>query len=383
MKKKFILALIMACAAACSLAACSAGNDNSDKNDNTTPVVDKTGTQTETETDAEYGIRKTFAEKYGVKTSDTLLIKSGPGVYAVYACGDDTALSYETVGPITFIFPTTPHRMEIYYFGRFFSTSTAYDKGLLENDDWMNIAKKMGEGRYRVDEEKWAEIKRTESEIKSAFASKYNVSVDEVHFSSYGEYNGAYPIMISADSLGATTALTYDTLGGISLTYPTGNKMRVYYDGEFYSLSAAYAKGLLSDADLIEVAKKYGGYYLPAEDKTGIIAAYRESNAETVDDNTEVIISSFYGEVGGYYAISVGIKGTTPYLNKTEEITADGELFGKEHHSVNKISYVDYFGISLYKDGSLYTLKYAVENKLISLDDFIKVSEWNGFYFTD
>ncbi len=376
MNKKHILALFLACAAACSLTACSPAKDNSDKNGNKTPPVKEEITDTE----LEVGIKSAFAKKYGLKVSDTTLVKcdTKDGVYAVYACGDDTALSYETVGPITFIFPTTPHQMEISYYGRLYSASTAYDRGYLSCDDWLNIAQKLGRGWYSLDEEQWAEIKGTSDEIKSAFAKMHNISADTVWFSGYGEYNGAYPVMISAANLLYATVITYDNVGGVFLSYPSSQKMDVYYDGKFYLLPAAYEKGLLTNSDLIEIAKRYGGYYLTPQEEADIIAAYRQ-NA----DGEQVIISSFYGEANGYYALSVGVKDTAPYLNVTEEITVDGELFGKEYHAVNKIVYVNDFGISLYKDGSLYTLKYAMENKLISIDDFHGICERNGFYFVD
>ncbi|MDE7257206.1 MAG: hypothetical protein K2N50_04540 [Clostridia bacterium] len=380
MNKKFIPALVLACAAACFFAACSKGNGNSSaENGNTTqpPFADQPITESESQ------IKSAFAKKYNLNTGDVSLVKCDvqDGVYAVYACGDDTALSYETVGPITFIFPNTPHRMEICYLGRFYSVTTACDRGFLSNDAWLNIAKKRGKDWYRLDEDKWAEIKSAENEIKSAFAQKYDVDVDTVFLSSYGEYNGAHAVMITAEGFGYATAITYDTVGGIILTYPDSCKMVVYYNGKFCSLPAAYEKGLLTNADLIEIAKKYGGYYLTEQEEAEIIAAYRESSADEIANGAEVVITSFYGEVGGYYALAVGVEGTAPYLDKIVEITVDGELFGKEYHTVEKIEYINDFGISLYKDGSLYTLKYAVENNLISVDDFIELSQHNSFYF--
>ena len=225
------------------------------------------------------------------------------------------------------------------------------------------------------------QLTEEEREIKSAFAAKHNVPFDTVHYTSYGEYNGAHALMITADDIGYGAVITYDIVGGITLTYSDSHTMDVYYEGEFYSLSVAYETGLLTKDDLIEIAKRFGGYYLTEQEEAGIIAAYRENNADVITDDAEVIISSHYGSVGGYCAVSVGVKGTIPYLGKTEEITADGELFGEEYHAVVKIRYVNNFGISLYKEGSLCTLKYAVENKLISLDDFIELSERNTFYF--
>ena len=258
MKKKFVAALILACAATCLLSACSPGKDDTDKNENTTPPITDTP-----KTEYEIEIKSTFAKKYGLDVSTVELVKceTRDAIYAVYACGDSDALSYETVGAITFIFPTTPHQMEIYYHGRFYEPSTAYYKGLLTYDDWFNLATKRGKYWYRLDEEKWAEIKRTSDEIKSVFAAQNNVSTDTVWFHSYGEYNGAYPVMITSNSLLYATVITYDYVGEIILTYPSSQKMDVYYKGEFYSLPAAYRNGLLTDSDLVEIAKRYGGYY--------------------------------------------------------------------------------------------------------------------------
>lgn len=218
-----------------------------------------------------------------------------------------------------------------------------------------------------------------ETEIKSAFAAKHKISPATVHFSSYGEYNGAHAVMITADGFGAGDAITYDTVGGIILTYPTTHKMDVYYNGEFCPLSKAYETGLLTNPDLIEIAKKYGGQYLTEKQEAEIAASYRAANA--VGDDAEVIISSYYGQSGGYLALSVGVKGTAPYLDKVDEITADGELFGNEYHTVDKIMYYNKLGISLYRDGSLCTLKHAVENKLITVAEFHGLCGRNSYYF--
>lgn len=372
----------MACAAICLFTACSSGNSNIDTppesaNTGTPPVTEKVDTSLEVEIVAE------FAKKYNLNTNEVSLVKCDvqDGVYAVYACGYDTALSYETVGPITYIFPNTPHYMEIYRYGSFHSLSTAYDRGLLYNDSLLNIARKRGEGWYRLDEEKWADIKSSENEIKSAYAAKYNVPVDTVYLSGYGEYNGAHAVMIFSHEFGANTAETYDALGGVILTYPTTQKMEVYYKGEFCSLPEAYENGLLTNSDLTEIAKKYGGQYLGEQKEAEIIAAYRTANA--VGNGDEVVISAYYGEVNEYEAISVGVKGTAPYLDKVEEIKSDGELFGKERHSVDKVVFKNNFGISLYKDGGVYTLKYAVENKLISVEEFFHLSGHHSFGFVD
>lgn len=217
----------------------------------------------------------------------------------------------------------------------------------------------------------------TEYEIKAAYAKKHNVPADTVYFTSYGEYNGAHAIMITAEGFTAGDAITYETVGGIILTYPTTHKMDVYYEGKFCSLPTAYETGLLTDSDLIEIAKKYGGRYLDEQKVAEIIAVYRAANE--VGDGEEVVVSSVYGEVNGYYAVSVGVKGTAPYLDKVEEITVDGE----DRHIVDRIVYEDNFGIDLYKDGWLYTLKYAAENKLISIDEYRSLCERNGFYFVD
>ena len=96
----------------------------------------------------------------------------------------------------------------------------------------------------------------TDYKIKSAFAKATNVNVNTVFYTSYGEYNGAHAIMISADGLAYGCAITYDVVGGVTITYPDTHTMDVYYEGKFYSLSQAYENGLLTDSDLIEIAKK-------------------------------------------------------------------------------------------------------------------------------
>ncbi|MDE6690733.1 MAG: hypothetical protein K2K04_02070 [Clostridia bacterium] len=218
-------------------------------------------------------------------------------------------------------------------------------------------------------------------EIKTAYAEKYNVPVSEVFYTSYGEYNGAHAIMIASTGMGAGDAITYDTIGSATFTYSSTHKMDVYYDGDFYSLTAAYNSGWLTMDNVRSIADRYGrgARYLTVEEEAEIIAAYRQSLEESAKNGAEIEISSYYGIAGGYKAVSVGIKGTAPYKDKTETITVDGELYGKEYHSVDKISFHDAYGIQLYKDGAIYTLKYAMENKLISLDDYMEISSVNGF----
>lgn len=218
-------------------------------------------------------------------------------------------------------------------------------------------------------------------EIKAAYAAKHNVPESEVYYTSYGEYNGAHALMISSTGMGAGAAITYDTIGPATFTYSSTHKMDVYYDGDFYSLTVAYNSGWFTNDNMRSIAERYGrgAIYLTKKEEAEIIAAYRASLKESVADGEEIEISSYYGIAGNYKAVSVGVKGTAPYEDKKETITIDGELFGKEHYGVDKINFYNAYGIQLYKDGTFYSLKYAVENKLISLDDYVEISGVNGF----
>lgn len=75
---------------------------------------------------------------------------------------------------------------------------------------------------------------------------------------SYGTYNGCVPVMLA---LPAYTVIGTETVADIVFYYSDSNRIRVWHEGDFYSMQEAYDRGLLSYENLRAIAEiKNSGY---------------------------------------------------------------------------------------------------------------------------
>ena len=70
----------------------------------------------------------------------------------------------------------------------------------------------------------------------------------------YGTYDDCVFVMMIGEGISTSQANRDVEVGGVMFHYRDGNYIEVWKDGEFYSLEEAYEQGLISDADLTEVA---------------------------------------------------------------------------------------------------------------------------------
>lgn len=76
----------------------------------------------------------------------------------------------------------------------------------------------------------------------------------------YGEYNGAYAVMIDYSGVGhGLPALGYE-VDGVTFQYDGhGNSIQIYKDGEFYSLADAFTENIITHDNLVSIAEIQNG----------------------------------------------------------------------------------------------------------------------------
>lgn len=85
-------------------------------------------------------------------------------------------------------------------------------------------------------------------------------SVSVLHY--YGEYaSGAIVAMMVCSEYDFTEAEWDEEVGHIVIHYNNGNRILVLYEDSFYTLTAAYAIGCLTDEDVLEIAKHHKEFY--------------------------------------------------------------------------------------------------------------------------
>jgi len=53
------------------------------------------------------------------------------------------------------------------------------------------------------------------------------------------------------------TVLTYDNVIGYTFQYSNNNKIKVFFEASFYTLSEAYLKNVLSGEDIRDIHEKF------------------------------------------------------------------------------------------------------------------------------
>lgn len=78
----------------------------------------------------------------------------------------------------------------------------------------------------------------------------------------YGNYNGAYIVMMGSSELGYYNLMTADLVDGIRIEYNNSNAIVVWYDGEFYNLNQAFDNHYITKTNIIAIAN-YQKHYFP------------------------------------------------------------------------------------------------------------------------
>jgi len=77
----------------------------------------------------------------------------------------------------------------------------------------------------------------------------------------YGKYNDTYVMFIKSTDLGFADAGVCDNLCGMLFSYSNSCTLTVYCDGRFYSLTEAYANGVLTYGDAVDLWLRFGALY--------------------------------------------------------------------------------------------------------------------------
>lgn len=100
-----------------------------------------------------------------------------------------------------------------------------------------------------------------QQEIKQAYLNQYHPSwegtTESVRLRIFGEFDGTYALFVDCSGCEYNHALTLETVGGLTFSYPSTQKMLVYSGGTFYSLSEAFEQGILTQSELAEVHTNY------------------------------------------------------------------------------------------------------------------------------
>ncbi len=68
----------------------------------------------------------------------------------------------------------------------------------------------------------------------------------------YGKFGNVYVVMIDGPWM-YTQAIRNEVIAGYTFTFPDGQRMHIYKEGNFYSLNKAYELGIISEEDLVAI----------------------------------------------------------------------------------------------------------------------------------
>jgi hypothetical protein len=211
----------------------------------------------------------------------------------------------------------------------------------------------------------------TETKIKQDYLDAFTEkrvpgsTIDDVFVENYyGIYTDCIVVRMTDRFTSYTTAITYETIDGVTISYSSSNKAVAWKDGVFYDLQNAYDEGLLTKDDLIRVASIWPSFW--GEEKQirqGYVATFVDRPYAAAD---RVWIERYYG---GYHECKVLMMwyGNTGTGTEKERFYVDGILFVETH--VEKII--------AWKDGRFYELRDAYDRGLLTKEDIAQIAEYH------
>jgi len=192
----------------------------------------------------------------------------------------------------------------------------------------------------------------------------------------YGTYDGAVPVLMRGTKMAYAQVVTSETVAGYTFTYSDSNKMEVWKDGEFCSLSEAYDGGILTKEQIGEIREfKYlvfdstEHYYPTPESEDAPLKADGETLSQIAKDYYDCCVEDKTFDPDGdgafyihyYYdpyngAVPVIIKGTHIEEGSVVSETVAGCEFGYREGEVFKV----------WKDGEFYSLTEAYEKGILT-----------------
>ena len=207
---------------------------------------------------------------YGVFDNAYCVILTRPGVDSM------TVITEVTVGEYTFMFSSS-NTMSVYCEGNFYSLTKAYENGILDDSEIEELYNYYTEIKWgKPDKDPvvtpcpWeneslpipSEIKLDIqiARLKEVHGENYEAKgyiPEQVWVVCYGIFDNTYCIMTWEPGVGYVGDETIVEVGGYSFRFAVRNTIKVYCEGEFYSLNEVYENGILDDTELAELYTYY------------------------------------------------------------------------------------------------------------------------------
>jgi len=101
------------------------------------------------------------------------------------------------------------------------------------------------------------ELIRRISEDYTAYWSKVGYDVEGYVIDYYGKFGDCIPCFLDAVGLDHATAIVTQVICGVEFIYGDSRTIKVWRDGDFYSVEEAYKNGFLSKEDVLKLANLY------------------------------------------------------------------------------------------------------------------------------
>lgn len=90
------------------------------------------------------------------------------------------------------------------------------------------------------------------NEIKNAYIEKYSLcsNPESIHISYICTFEDVYAIQVTIDGIENPCIVIDEEVNGLIFSYYSGNAVKIYANGKFYSVKEAYKIALLSEYDL-------------------------------------------------------------------------------------------------------------------------------------
>ncbi len=95
-------------------------------------------------------------------------------------------------------------------------------------------------------------------EIKDAYLKiDPNRNENDITLRCYGSFDGVYVLFVDDSNALYSDLICKENVSGVEFIYSDSQQLTVYAEGEFYSLSESFEKGLLTHEELLEVQNNY------------------------------------------------------------------------------------------------------------------------------